>query len=463
MNETANALARSGGTEHAHVIADSRSVIQALGAVFAEFRGATGMLVAGSTLANDSGRHRFGQGIYFPLFRPASGSFWPGNVKKLKIVELFDSVLGVDGAKQREIIAQAPLTNPPVPAISPEDGLLLPDALTFWTDPLGADVQAFNIDQHEVPGRDGRSVTRGGAGQRVPGFLVGEVGARNSEPGARQMYTLDPLKPGQLLSLDADPTILAALLPYLDPDNVMLETRGLDTIGWIRGQDSFDSDGDGDRFESRPWLLGAPLHSRPLAVSYGARPGTAYSADNPDIRIFFGSNDGVFHMLANTTEEGEESGRESWAFIPPELLGMQFELAQNHVSALPSHPYGIDGEAVALIRDRDGDGTVESQEGDTVWVFVGQRRGGRSMYAFDMTDPDNPQYMWTISNTTAGFEQLALTFSTPRIARLDLGDGAPTPVLIFRWRLQRRLARCCQSGQGCRRGRRYDRQCHLCR
>jgi type IV pilus assembly protein PilY1 len=48
-----------------------------------------------------------------------------------------------------------------------------------------------------------------------------------------------------------------------------------------------------------------------------------------------------------------------------------------------------------------------------------------------MTNPDSPRFMWVIDNATPGFEQLALTFSTPRVARLDLGEAAPSPVLVF--------------------------------
>ncbi|MGL4566069.1 MAG: hypothetical protein ACRCVD_12300, partial [Halioglobus sp.] len=315
------------------------------------------------------------------------------------------------------------------PALSPQDGQILADALTFWTDPLGADVLAFDAQLQEVSGRDGRSVTRGGAGQRVTGFQSSTVGAVNADPDARQVFTLDPQQPGELLPLDASPAVLAQITAQLDPADQLSDAQELDLLRWIRGQDSFD--GDGDHLDSRSWLLGAPLHSRPLAINYGARPGTGYSADNPDIRIFFGSNDGFLHQLQNTTAAGDESGRETWAFIPPELLAMQRHLMQNPADTPQSVPYGMDGEAVALVLDRDRDGSIETDDGDAVTVVIGQRRGGRGLYAFDMSDPDHPRFSWKIDNLTPGFEQLALTFSTPRVARLDLGGSAPTPVLVF--------------------------------
>ena len=423
-----NSLAAAGGTAYARSLADPRRMVPALESAFAQVAGGSTTLLSASILADDHGRGALAGDIYLTLFRPEPGPLWPGNIKKLKLVELSGSDFG---AGRKYIAAQAPLVQPPTPALSAEDGQILTDALTFWTDPAGRDVQAFDGERGETPGRDGRSVSRGGAGQQITGFLADTVGASNSEPGARQLFTLNPDEPGEMLALDASRGTQSALSALLDPADLLAAEDELNLIRWIRGQDSFDADGDADRTESRDWLLADPMHSRPLAVNYGARPGTAYSDANPDIRIFFGTNDGIFHILQNTTPAGAESGRESWAFIPPEMLGMQSRLARNSISAMQSHPYGLDGEAVSLVNDRDGNGAIELDQGDSVWVFIGQRRGGSGLYAFDVSDPDNPRYMWKLDNASPGFEQMALSFSTPRVARLDLGEAEPTPVLVF--------------------------------
>jgi type IV pilus assembly protein PilY1 len=429
-NATSDAMAVAGATGRAYPLADPQRLVTALRLVFADVGGESRTLVAASTLVNDQGQSRFGRDVYFAMFQPEPGPRWSGNIKKLKIAGLGGEETDIEDPRAPQVVAQAPLTNPPVPAISVDDGLILPDALTFWTDPGGTDVLAFDPGRKEVPGRDGRSVTRGGAGQQIGGFLANTVGSSNSEPGARQVFTLDPLRAGELLPLDATPDIVSAIGSLLDPGGTKSEAQKLDLVRWIRGQDSFDADGDDNHLESRGWLLADPLHSKPLAVSYGARPGTAYSRENPDIRLFFGTNDGFFHVVRNTSASGAESGQESWAFMPPEMLGMQSMLAQNRVTG-SAHPYGLDGEAVALVTDRGRDGSIDVDEGDVVWVFIGQRRGGRGVHAFDLTNPDRPRFMWAIDNLTPGFEQLALTFSTPRIAHLDLGQAAPTAVLVF--------------------------------
>jgi type IV pilus assembly protein PilY1 len=388
-------------------------------------------LVAPSFSSNRQLQAQAAGDIFFPLFEPGPGLRWRGNVKKLKVARLEEVDPDSGDVTVRELVVQAPMGSPPRAGLA-ADGGILADALTFWTDPGAADVLAFDATKGEVSGRDGRSVARGGAGQQVPGFQQARVGAGNSEPGARQLFTRDPALPDQLIALDAVAGT-AQLGPYLDSDDRLAQEQEIALIGWIRGRDAFDEDGDGDRVESRPWLMGDLIHSRPLVISYGARPGTRYSDDNPDVRLFFGTNDGIFHIVRNTLGQGvdKESGGESWAFIPLELLAMQSQLASNQALVPHRHLYGMDGEALALIQDRDLDGNIEPGQGDLVWVFVGQRRGGRAIYAFDMTNPDNPQFKWQISHRTPGFEQLAMTFSTPRVARLDLGSVTPSPVLIF--------------------------------
>ncbi len=429
----AAAMAAAGGTGQAFAMTRHRELLQGLDQVFSDvFRVATTM-VAGSTPIDVADRARGHGDIYFALFEAGPGPLWRGNVKKLKFAELAAAGRDSSDHSARQIIAQAPLTRPPRPAISTQDGRILRDALTFWTDPGGADVLAFDPALGEVSGRDGRSVSRGGAGQQIGGFLTNTVGASNDEAGARRVFTLDPSDPNRLLALDATATVRAALSADLDPADGLADEEELLLLRWIRGEDAFDSDGDNDRVEPRPWLLGDVIHSRPLVINYGARPGTSYSSANPEIRLFFGSNDGLFHALNNTSDHGAglESGRESWAFIPPSMLAMQAALAGKASRAPAGHFYGMDGEAVALIDDRDGDGNIESADGDSVAVVIGQRRGGTGFYAFDVTDPDSPRFKWMIDHRTPGFDQLGLSFSTPRHARLDLGHGSPTSVLIF--------------------------------
>ena len=169
----------------------------------------------------------------------------------------------------------------------------------------------------------------------------------------------------------------------------MTPAQGLELVRWIRGQDSLDADGDGNLQESRP---GCSAHrctpGRWRSVMAPVR-GLPASVSNPDIRLFFGTNDGVFHSLRNTAESGDESGRKAGLSYRLRCWPCSRPWPTTAVLRRGPQPYGIDGEAVAQIEDRDGDGIIE-EDGDIVRVFIGQRRGGRAIYAFDMSDPDHP-------------------------------------------------------------------------
>lgn len=432
-----DALAEAGGTGRARVVSAPAAMLEKFEAIFNEVLVRSASLVAPAVAAQPAESVSSAGDIFYALFQASHKPRWSGNVKKLKLVEDIGYDTTFDRQLPIQLVAAAPLGEPPIRALSDADGRIRPDVLTFWTDPEASDVQAYNADAGESPGVDGRSVQRGGAGQRIPGFLDNGVGQHNDEPGARQLYTEDPSDPGSLLPLDANPSSAALLGKYLDPRGLMTEFDRHRLLRWIRGQDSFDEDGDGNVTESRGWLMGDVLHSRPLIINFGVRPDSGHSKANPDIRLVYGANDGLLRVLKNSQSGATpvESGREAWAFLPLELLSMQMRLAENSVRSqgvvAEPHPYGMDGEAVAYIRDRDRDGNIEAEDGDRVWVYTGQRRGGRNIFAFDMTDPDSPVLKWKISPATAGLEQLALTFSTPRVTYLDIGTGTPGPVLVF--------------------------------
>jgi type IV pilus assembly protein PilY1 len=62
-------------------------------------------------------------------------------------------------------------------------------------------------------------------------------------------------------------------------------------------------------------------------------------------------------------------------------------------------------------------------------LFVGMRRGGRTVYAFDVTNPDHPRLKWRINAAyDADYAGLGQTWSMPRVAMLK---GRTEPVLIM--------------------------------
>lgn len=345
--------------------------------------------------------------IYFALFKPSSSMGWDGNVKKFRLCNTndvatygckFGDVIDTNGAGAIDINSK-----------------IKDSAVSYWS-----------------ASADGAEVTKGGAGAQVPAA------------SARSLYTyrgsyagLSASSPATSIEVKAvsgnplydaainDPTILG--LP--DTSGSPTTTNATDTaevtklINWMRGEDSYDKNGNGSTTDAR-WAFADPIHSRPLAVTYGA----VWSGGKPDpnkpiTKIFIGTNDGAIRIINNDT------GKEEWAFIPKEFLKDQYNLAQD---ADGEHIYGIDGSPSFWVIDVDNDGIIEPNDGDRVYMYVGLRRNVsapnvRNIYAFDATpaavmtattDVVAPKLMWVIEGGSGNFTRLGQTWSKPLPVRV---------------------------------------------
>lgn len=458
QTQQVDAAAQAGGTGYALELSDDAAALQdTIENIFNQILSVSTTFVSASIPVNVFNRSEVMDNVYIALFQANADAQpqWVGNVKKLKMT--IDTYLDADGETRNRLELIDANGNT---AISPTDGRIHYDALTYWTNTAGFDLYD-DLSDDETDGRDGRSVHRGGAGQNIPEFLASDnsrdIHAASNSTGTRTLYTEpDSHTNGSaatLMALDADSTTAGLLWSYLYASNyngnwdnaldvasltgtwstdrnlnfsatTTIESKAVSLLKFMRGIDAADEDGDGDVTEGRRWIFGDPLHSRPLPINYGARG--SYSTSNPDIRLLVGSNDGYMRMIRNTDTDGSESGQEVWAFMPRDIMRIQKQLMDNAAGGDPVHPYGTDGAATAYIEDDDG--TIGS--GDKVWVFFGLRRGGRAYYALDVTDPDTPKLLWSIDSSTSGFGELGLTFSNPVVRLLDWGSG-DKPVVIF--------------------------------
>lgn len=336
----------------------------------------------------------------FTLFKPVDGSpRWSGNLKKLKI-ELNNGNFIFTDANNNEAIA--------------DDGRIEGSALTFWTD----GTQLLGL------GADGRTTTLGGAGQKLPGYLSGNPGTTNgsgvtSATGPRKLF-YDRATPVQLGALNATSTsVQSALRTDL---GVATNAAASQLLHYARGYEVGTTAAPAASYTAaaRSWWHGAVLHSRPIAINYGARSG--YSSSNPDIRIVYGSADGYLRMLTNTETSGAESGRESWAFMPRSVMNQQKVLMDEDNGG--AFPYGVDGPVVAYVQDFGSSGGVadnvinSGNPDDAAWLFFGLRRSGAFYYGINATDPDNPSLMWRIGSTDVSYTEMGLSFSEPVVARI---------------------------------------------
>ena len=150
-------------------------------------------------------------------------------------------------------------------------------------------------------------------------------------------------------------------------------------INYVRGADVLDEDGDGNTGENRLVITGDILHSEPAVVSYsnGSFSGSV---------IFYGSNDGMLHAVK------DDDGTEMWGFIPQDLLPRLKDLLEGS-----SHQYYVDASPKVYI---DGNDNSVVETGEQAILVFGERAGGTSYWALDVTDPEAPTFLWTISSSS---------------------------------------------------------------
>lgn len=350
--------------------------------------------------------------VYMGVFRPdATGrTRWQGNLKLYQ--------LDVDPDTNTLFLADSNGD----PAQSPSTGFIVNTAVSFWThtssywdeDPRGTPASGSDSP-------DGEVVEKGGAHQR----LRDEHG---TTPTDRPLFTYSgTCSSSDGCALEDFDTAHAAVTEAALGTADATETQQL--VDWMHGDNNVSDTNDPDTKISaaiRPSVHGDVLHSRPAVINYGDISGDGDS----DVFAFYGANDGIFHALRGG-KDGTD-GNELWGFIPPEFFGKLKALRD----LADGKDYFADGSIGVLKRDVDGDGLIETADGDEVHLYVAMRRGGRVIYALDVSDPHNPRFLWKRDNTDTGFSELGQTWSHPDVNRIgytdpSTGDPVERDVLVF--------------------------------
>lgn len=323
--------------------------------------------------------------VFYAMFRPTEGTNWPGNIKKLRVQ------VSTDGSAR--LVDQAGQS-----AIDATTGFIRDQATTFWGSTA-----------------DGPSVQAGGVGERlqIKGPANRRILTNTGDSNALQAFNATNINRNAYgFTTDA---------PLFSLFGVANQTELNELLAWSRGHT------DASATATRPWILGDIIHSRPLVLNYGIRSTTASPTSEPDLRVVVGTNAGFMHMFNNAT------GDEDWAFFPKELAPMLKPRKDDLKDG--NKVWGVDGPIVAYRFDANQDGNIRSGGDDRMIVFFGLRRGGRALYAMDVTDPDNPTFLWRISNETAGFQELGETWSVPVVTSIpgyrDATTGRVKPVLVL--------------------------------
>lgn len=394
---------------------------------------------------------------FVPRFRPSADELWEGHLYRLHFFNEFAAGCTVADTVG-EMTADKLSRNPNGDGDC--DDVYYVDALGRFVGE-GADGEFLVLDTTQSFDEENGWPPAAPSTPAVPIWDAAQkLATRDLQNDPRAIYTvvdLDEdgvLEPGELVPFTVDNAALLA--PSLAVGSrhgsvcaSMASRRGAayatdldcvrDVIRFVRGEDVFDEDRDGNTTEPRRKILGDIFHSAPILVTppaprylcdlgilsqctfalygpgltpggMGAYDEYAQTYEERDQFILVGANDGMLHAFqAGSHQTGDDpstpheegplhryhdlgTGRELWAFIPPDLLPKLHLLLQR----TGRHEFFVDG--TAMVRDvwvdsGQNPGRKDAGEFRTLAV-VGERQGGRSYFALDVTEPAAPQFRW---------------------------------------------------------------------
>ncbi|HQR72636.1 MAG TPA: PilC/PilY family type IV pilus protein [Burkholderiaceae bacterium] len=416
-------IAKQGGGLYQQA-SNSDQIIVAFTKILNQIRASNSVFSSASLPVSANTQGTYLNQVYIGMFRPDGNALprWVGNLKQFQF--LYDA--------QRDTLQLADANK--IPAVSSTTGFIDIDATSFWTksSSFWINVETASSGKYsrsDMP--DGEKVEKGGVAQLLRESYL-------SSTTARRIYTckgyscdnnVDLASAGKdYLFSTTNSELTPAMFGFGSSDTARRDLL----INFIRGTDNVDSSSVGNLSVAkdqlgdkptgatvRPSIHGDVLHSRPIAINYGGTRGVV---------VFYGTNDGLLRAV-NGNQTGLGAGSELWAFVAPEHFNELRRLRENDPEVrYPSTP---STNTTARSRDYFFDGPIGAYQNamtGEVMIFVGMRRGGRAVYAFNVSDPDRPRLMWRLSRFDSGFGNVGQTWSMPRVAPVK---GRSDPVLIM--------------------------------
>lgn len=339
--------------------------------------------------------------LYYSLFKPSIQADWEGNLKRYRLKD--SQIVDVNNTL----------------AVDNVESLFAETARSWWS-----------------PDVDGATVTVGGAGSKL------------ATPDTRKVYTwIGEYGPNINASLAVTAPDPAEGSQPVIPMNMALTPEMLgvpdtiedSTIAWARKDQAVSYLRGGSDAVARR-VYGAAIHGSPTLVTYGVVSGQSENT------VFLSDNNGVLHMVDTggpssdtaATNIANTGGGELFAFIPQELLVNGDKLAFQKPTVFGGdYVYGLDGTWVPWKYDPAGDG-VNAADGDFVYLYGGMRRGGKNVFALDVTSVRKssasvaPKLLWAIEGGKAGtvYEHMGQSWSTP-LSRWVRWNGERRRVIFF--------------------------------
>ncbi len=371
--------------------------------------------------------------LYFNLFRPVNHPHWEGNLKHYRLGNVTEKGIQILDAND-------------APALDPATDLFFNTAKSFWTQGdadgadvtqggfrsrLGADRKVYTMTGSNVDLTAAENLVHEDNDQLTAELLqISSSGSSNAGwtfcgnentqchfSGSKEVRygkAADWNSGSYTNGVQCSNSVFGDPLPGTYKECQYRELSASvgrdDLIRWARGVDN-----DGNALN----ILGDGLHGTPVVVTYGG------SNTNPDLALFYGTNDGYVHAIDPTAMNNENM--ELFSFIPKEMLPNLQTMADTNTNN-GQKGYGIDGAMIHWIKGDDGDGVVET--GEQAIVAFGMRRGGRNYYAMDVTNRSAPKMLWTIHGGSGSFGELGQSWSAP-VRTQVLYNNTPRKVLFF--------------------------------
>ncbi|MDE1460537.1 pilus assembly protein [Spartinivicinus poritis] len=322
--------------------------------------------------------------LYYPLFKPKAGPNWPGNLKHYKFNDDGDIVDANNN-----------------PAI--DSGFFKSTSKSYWSKTT-----------------DGDDVEKGGALDQLS--------------STRNLFTFtedSTTTPPTITDINLSTSIDYAAFGLAGSGSPQAERDEL--INWVKG------------------VIGDPLHSGLQVVTYH-KDNSNPNNKKLDATAFFGTNLGFLHAFnvsttevtssSGTTETREttDSGKEQFAYIPQQLVKNIKTYKDNidYKQKTALKVYGLDGPIDVWVNDKNRNGNIltssglnsSAESGEHVYLYAGMRRGGRTLFAFDVTKRNQPKLLWKKTHTDTDYKELGYTWSKPKVMKIRWGSGTKV-VLIF--------------------------------
>lgn len=429
-----SSMAKNGGGTYFQATSYEQ-LVNALNTIVSEVRSVNSVFAAVSLPVSVNSQGTYLNQVFVGLFRPDPNGLprWYGNLKQYR--------MGFYQGAFSLLDAGDTTTPNGYPAISAAGAEFLSEcARSFWT-PLDQDdywvlntVQNCSSTDAKSNYKDGNMVEKGGQAYVL----------RTTSPADRVVKTCDSTVSSctTLTDFNASNSALTTTTMGLPSSSSPITNTTL--IAWARGQNVALEPGhkngtpsspgtDLASTDMRPSVHGDIVHSRPAAINFGS------TDDNSKVVVFYGGNDGMLRAINgnrtaafNVNGVSTQAGKEFWSFLPPEFYTKLYRRYRNEagdrITASNPKDYAMDGPITAY---------RESSTTDAL-LYVGLRRGGRSLYAFQVNkDTMNITLTWKRGcvgtgsgncDSTGQFTGIGQTWSAPQVFR---ARGVTGPVLIF--------------------------------